>query len=188
MAEPAAVLFGGATGWFLMRNSEAFRRIQAAFMLRTPLAGNILRKNHQASFCKLLYLLTVSGVPLLTGIEMLREIITFYSYQQSFTRIADGLRRGRLLSASLEEYPALYDRKLMMLLRVGEETNRLPQMLLRQSDELTSDLERRLKQLGLILEPMLILFVGILVAIVFISMYMPMFKLGGVVGRVKRRT
>ncbi|GHV01680.1 general secretion pathway protein GspF [Bacteroidia bacterium] len=177
----AAVLLGGAAGYLLLREQESFRRAQAALLMYTPLVGNIIRKNNQAHFCKLLYLLTASGVPLLTGIEMLREIITFYPYRQSFGQIADGLRRGRLLSASLEEYPMLYDRKLVILLRVGEETNRLPQMLRKQSDELTRELEYRLRQLGSMLEPLLILFVGLLVAIVLISMYLPMFKLGGAI-------
>ena len=82
----------------------------------------------------------------------------------------------------MERYPALYDPKFTTLVRVGEETHRLPQMLKRQGDELTSELEYSLKQLGTLLEPLLILFVGVLVAVILISMYLPMFKLGGVMG------
>ncbi len=167
---------------YSMRRNEEIQRGMAYVLLRLPLAGSILKKNYQAHFCKLLYLLTSSGVPLLHGITMLRSIITFYPYRQSLGSVADGLARGKLFSAGLECYPSLYEKRLTTLLRVGEETNRLPQMLQKQGDDLTRELEYKLKQLGAMLEPILILIVGILVAVILISMYLPMFKLGGVMG------
>lgn len=165
---------------YLRRNDQKVRSVTANIMLRTPLLGGVLRKNYQAHFCKLLYLLVSSGVPLLNGITMLSDIITFYPYQCSFKNICLGLRRGELFYANLEQYPTLYDRKLITLLRVGEETNRLPEMLRKQGADLTLELEYRLRQLGNMLEPSLILFVGIIVAVILVSMYMPMFKLGGI--------
>ena len=113
---------------------------------------------------------------------MLPEVITFYPYQQSFVRIGSGLEQGESFAANVGRYPGLYDRKLAALIRVGEETNRLPEMLSNQADALTRDLEYRIRQLGSMLEPVLILFVGVLVAIILISMYMPMFRLGGIMG------
>lgn len=172
---------GGGIVWHY-RAADPVRRMAAAGILRLPLIGRLVRKNQEARFCKLLYLLYGSGVPLLQGIEMLEDIITFYPYQQSFAAICNGLRRGELFAASLEPYAALYNKKLIMLIRVGEETNRLEQMLLREGEELTQGLEHELKQLGNFLEPVLILGVGALVAVVLIAMYMPMFKLGGVMG------
>jgi len=164
------------------REQPAVRSALATVVLRLPLVGNIVRKNYQANFCKLLYLLTSSGVPLLYGLEMLESIITFYPYQLSFGKIGQALRRGELFAANMEKYPALYSRKLTTLLRVGEETNRLPEMLRKQGEELTRELEHNLKQLGSFLEPVLILLIGILVAVILISMYLPMFKLGGIMG------
>ena len=68
------------------------------------------------------------------------------------------------------------------MIRVGEETNRLPEMLRRQGEVLTEELEFRIKRMGALLEPALILLVGLLVAVILISMYMPMFRLGGIMG------
>ena len=65
---------------------------------------------------------------------------------------------------------------------MGEETNRLPEMLRRQGEVLTEELEFRIKRMGALLEPALILLVGLLVAVILISMYMPMFRLGGIMG------
>lgn len=78
----------------------------------------------------------------------------------------------------MEEYRYIYDYKLITLIRVGEETNRLAGMLANQSKDMASELEHELKQLGNILEPVLIIGVGGIVAFVLIAMYMPMFQLG----------
>lgn len=166
----------------ICQKTDRVRLLVAKVVLKIPLVGVLIRKNYQARFCKLLYLLYSSGVPLLRGVEMLRDIITFYPYQRSFDTICDGLKRGELFADKLGEFPGIYDRKLFTLVRVGEETNRLGDMLLKQGEDLTRELEHKLKQLGSMMEPILILCVGGLVAIVLISMYLPMFKLGGVIG------
>lgn len=173
---------GGGGLLYAFRERASVRSMLSRLAMAIPVAGAILRKNNQASFCKLLYLLTSSGVPLLSGIVMLRSIIRFYPYECSFDSIAKGLESGESFSANLEKFPRLYEKKLVTLLRVGEETGRLPQMLQKQGEDLTKELEHRLRGLGNILEPTLILFVGALVAVILISMYLPMFKLGGIMG------
>jgi type IV pilus assembly protein PilC len=177
------LVIGGAGAFlYVFRAKDEVRAALARLVLSIPVAGEIVRKSHQASFCKLLYLLIGSGVPLLSGIVMLRSIIRFYPYQRSLESIAHGLERGESFSGNLEKFATLYDRRLVTLLRVGEETGRLPQMLQKQGDDLTRELEHRLRGLGNILEPVLILLVGGLVAVILISMYLPMFRLGGIMG------
>lgn len=164
------------------RNRKEVQRWTAEILLRLPVAGAIIRKNHQAQFCKLLCLLSSSGVPLLAGVGMLSDVIAFYPYRQSFAEICRALEQGELFSSCLARFPTLYDRKLTALVCVGEETNRLPEMLRRQGDALTEELEYRIKRMGSLLEPALIMLVGLLVAVILISMYMPMFRLGGIMG------
>lgn len=174
----AVVCFGVAVLLSAYGRTNSVRRMRSQILLRLPLVGSLLKKHYQSHFCKLMYLLYSSGVPLLQGVEMLRDIITFYPYQQSFGTICDGLNNGESFAGNVAKFPELYDRKLTILLRVGEETNRLSDMLRKQGEDLSAELEHKLKQLGSMLEPILILLVGILVAIVLISMYLPMFKLG----------
>ncbi len=189
-AQEWAVLCGSPDSILLAaRNGPPLQRT----VLVSPFTEVVLKKvyNHISGFnrqhtvaqvCKLLFLLTSSGVPLLSGIVMLRSIVRFYPYQCSLDAIARGLERGENLSANLEKFPRLYERKLATLLRVGEETGRLPQMLQKQGEDLTRELEHRLRGLGNVLEPAMILVVGALVAVILISMYLPMFKLGGIMG------
>lgn len=180
------VLLALAAGFFFFfyrwGKRDAVQAFFSAILLRIPVIGPTVRLNQQARFCKLLRLLYCSGIPMLHALELLQDIITFYPYRQSLRCICEDLRRGELFADALARFPQIYDRKLCALLRVGEETNRLGQMFEKQSESLTQSLEHRLKQLGNFLEPVLILGVGCLVALVLIAMYLPMFKLGGVTG------
>lgn len=176
------LLAGAGIFWGIYGKTDRVQSVAVRVLLKIPGIGVLIRKNHQARFCKLLYLLYGSGVPLLNGIAMLRDIITFYPYRQSFLRMGQELQQGKRFADTLALFPALYDRKLVTLVRVGEETNRLGDMLRKQEDDLTRALEHELKQLGNLLEPVLILCVGGLVAWVLVSMYLPMFRLGGVIG------
>ncbi len=160
--------------------TEFFQRTVSGFCLRIPRIGAILRKSYEVRICRLLYLLYGSGVPLLKALGLLEEIILFYPYRKSFREVGRGLCEGKSFAGELARYPLIYNRKLVALLQVGEETNRLGEMFKRQSEELTEELDYKLKQLGNLAEPLLVLLVGILVALVLIAMYMPMFKLGNV--------
>ena len=156
--------------------------LSKAFPAYAAVAGEIIRKNMQAQCCKLLDLLCAAGVPLLAGVGMLREVIGFHPYRKSFDEIERRLERGDAFAETLARFPDLYDRKLTALVRVGEQTNRLPEMLRRQGETLTEELEYAIRRMGAMLEPALILLVGILVAVILIAMYMPMFSLGGIMG------
>lgn len=157
---------------------EEYRRITSEFCLKIPLIGRLIRVHYQAQFCKLLYLLVSSEVSLLTSLSMLESIICFYPYSRSFNKMSDGLRRGESFSDNMDNFRDLYGTKLLTLIRVGEETNSLDEMLLNQSKDITEELEHELKQLGNVLEPILILIIGAIVAFILIAMYMPMFQLG----------
>lgn len=178
----AAVAVGVGVILFRNRRSEMLQARSDALLLRLPVAGKLVRKNIQAQFCRLLCLLCSSGVPLLTGVEMLGGVVGFHPYRRSFGFLCRHLEQGESFASGLERFPLLYDRKLVALIRVGEETNRLPEMLLRQGDALTEETEHLIRRLGALLEPLLILLVGLLVAVILIAMYMPMFRLGGIMG------
>ncbi len=165
----------------LYGKTERYEQVTSTLLLRIPFISHLIRKHYQAQFCKLLYLLVSSDIPLLRSLTMLESIIHFYPYRKSFADIANGLKRGDSFSKGMEKYKEINGFKLITLIRVGEETNRLAAMLSSQSKEITSELEHELKQLGNILEPVLILGVGSIVAFVLIAMYMPMFQLGQVI-------
>ena len=156
---------------------EQVRRITGTMLLRLPIIGDIIRKNNEVRICKLLDLLCSSGIPLLAGVTMIAEATEFYPYRRSLSEIARMLEQGISFADAMARYPELYERRLAALVRVGEQTNRLRQMLRRLGDTLTDELEHAIRRMGTIAEPSLILLVGTLVAVILIAMYLPMFKL-----------
>lgn len=178
------ILFCGGIGmlWYMNREKPRVQSLLTTMWMRLPLIGTIVRKNYESQTCRLLHLLISSGVPLLTAVLMLRDVVEFWPYRQSFGFIAHMLERGESFVDGLAHFPNLYDRKLLALVHVGEETGRLPEMLCRRADTLTIELEYAIRRMGSMLEPLLILLVGILVAIILIAMYLPMFSLGGIMG------
>lgn len=163
------------------QRNEKIVKFRSKIILNMPYIGHMVSLHYQSNFCKLLFLLYSSGIPLLHSIEMLADIITFYPYSKSFTSMAKGICNGGSFSDNVAKFPRLFDNRLVTLLQVGEETNNLSAMLDKYGKELGIRLEYRIKQIGSIMEPLLILFIGILVATILISMYLPMFKLGTVI-------
>ena len=88
------------------------------------------------------------------------------------------IERGQSLTDSIGRYENLFGKRLLVLLKVGEETNSLEQILLTQANDSNAELEHEIKQLNNIVEPFLILTIGFIVAFVLIAMYMPMFRMG----------
>lgn len=166
----------------LFGETDKYKRISSNLLLGIPFIGGLIRTHYQAQFCKLLYLLVSSDVPLLQSLDLLKKIIRFYPYAQSFDVISEGLKSGDTFSENLSKYQNIYGNKLTALITVGEETNCLDKMFSSLSNDITQELEHKLKRLGSILEPILILCIGTIVAFVLIAMYLPMFKLGQTIG------
>lgn len=158
--------------------TDKYKRITSNLLLHIPLIGNLLKSHYQAQFCKLLYLLISSDVQLTVSLDMLKDIIRFYPYSQSFISISEGLKQGETFSENLDKFKSIYGNKLTALIHVGEETNCLDKMFSNLYNDITQELEHKLKRLGSILEPILILCIGTIVGFVLIAMYLPMFKLG----------
>lgn len=162
----------------LWGETDEYKKITSEMLLRIPLIGNLIKTHYQAQFCKLLYLLISSDVQLTVSLDMLKDIISFYPYSQSFKIISEGLKQGDTFSENLDKFKNIYGHKLTALIHVGEETNCMDKMFSNLYNDITQELEHKLKRLGSILEPILILCIGTIVGFVLIAMYLPMFKLG----------
>lgn len=165
---------------FLLRDNITYRHITSKVALKLPIVGGILGKIYQATFCNLMYLLTTSKVPLLDSIRLMGDVIQFYPYQQAFTQIQEELIIGTPLSQSIARH-SIFEKRLVALVKVGEEVNKLDDMFGKLYLQQTTELEHRIKIVGNVLEPILIILVGIFVAFVLVAMYLPMFRLGSTI-------
>lgn len=158
--------------------TDIYQELKAKILFGVPVLGEILKKVELSRFTRILHLLVSSEVPLLQSLELVSEIMQFVPYRRAMTRASTEVLSGLPIYAALSESPELFDKKTLVMLKVGEETASMDKMLKSLSDDITEDLNYRIKQLNNTLEPVMILIIGIVVAFVLISMYLPMFKLG----------
>lgn len=162
----------------LYGKTEYYQDIKAIILFKMPILGGLLKKVELSRFTRIMYLLVSSEVPILQSLELVSEIMQYMPYRRAMTKAIAEVESGMLLYAALSKNPELFDKKTLVLLKVGEETASLDNMLKSLSVDISEDLNYKIKQLNNTLEPVMILVIGIIVAFVLISMYLPMFKLG----------
>ena len=161
-----------------LRNSEKYRRLSSRAILKLPIAGELVKKYQISRFCRLMHLMTGSGIPVLQALRMMSGIMTFHPFSESIRHVCETIEKGGNLADGIADDEYLYGKRFVVLIRVGEETSSLDHMFKTQAEDAASELEFGIRQMNSIIEPALILFIGIIVAFVLISMYLPMFKLG----------
>lgn len=164
----------------LMKLQE-YRRISSMILLKIPFFGELIRKMYLAQFTQALALLSSAKIPILQSIQLTKMMIDFYPLKQALEGIETMILNGKSLSDSAAPF-SLFDRKMVSLLKVAEETNKSEFVFERLANQYNNDVQYQSKMLSTILEPIIILVLGALVAIILVAMYLPMFKLSTVIG------
>jgi general secretion pathway protein F len=143
--------------------------------LKLPLIGDLVRKIETARFARTLGTLVRSGVPILQALSLTRNIIGNTAVARSMGRVYDRVQGGERMSRPLAEtghFPSM----AVQMITVGEESGRLEEMLLRVADNYEKMVRNSVKRLVGMLEPALILVMGVVVGFIVISMLMAIFS------------
>lgn len=165
-----------AAGWFWVRSGQGSRALDA-LRYRLPVFGSIWMKYQVAMFSRTLSTLLSGGLPLVPSLETASQSINSYKIGQSVGHAARRVREGRSLAFSLEETEFFPDLAIEMV-EVGESTGALPTMLNSVAEFFEEDVQTALAALMQLIEPIILLFMGVTVAFVLISLYLPIFSLG----------
>lgn len=177
-ALPFIIVIALITIWlYRQKNKVWFRKNMAKLMLKTPVLGQLVRKIYLSRFCSSMALLTGSKVSLTRSLELCRQMVAFYPIEQSLMTVERSILMGAPLHQSLGQH-AIYDRKLISLIKVGEEVNRLPDFFVKIAEQYQEEIEHQSASLSTVLEPFIIIFLGIFVGLILIAMYLPLFQLG----------
>jgi type IV pilus assembly protein PilC len=103
-------------------------------------------------------------------------MIGFYPFEQALNTIESDILHGRLLNQSMAQFP-VFDKRMLALTRIAEEVNKLDKVFAKLNTQYSEELEHQIGLIGSVLEPTMIVIVGILVAVILISMYLPLFQL-----------
>jgi general secretion pathway protein F len=136
--------------------------------LRTPLLGDLVAKVEMARFSRTLGTLLKNGVPLLSALTIVKETMTNRVMANAVNEVADNLKAGEGLAEPLMEAGA-FPRLAVHMIRVGEETGQLQDMLLQVADTYDGEVQSTVARLLSLLEPILILGLGVIIAGIIMS-------------------
>ncbi|QDW25178.1 hypothetical protein FFJ24_010295 [Pedobacter sp. KBS0701] len=120
--------------------------------------------------------LTETNTPLLQALELVRQMITFYPVERSLRLAQEDILLGSSLSSALSKYD-FYPAKFIQMIRIAEEVNKLEHFFEQLSQQYTEEVEYKTNAISGLLEPLIIIFLGLVVGVILIAMYLPMFQM-----------
>jgi general secretion pathway protein F len=159
-----------------MLKNPAFRERFDAAWLNLPVVGRLARGYNAARFAGTLAMLSAAGVPILKALQAAAETLSNRALRRDALDALVLVREGAPLASALSQkkrFPGL----LSMFARLGEQTGQLPQMLDRAARQLSNEVQRRAMALATILEPLLIVVMGLVVMLIVLAVLMPIIQL-----------
>ncbi len=160
-------------------NMESGRLYFDSLKLRVVYIKDLIRKTEVARFANTLGVLIKSGVPILSALSIVKEIIGNRVISDSLTEVLRGLKEGEGISKPLKltnQFPPL----ALHMIVVGEETGKLDDMLLKVSERYERDVKNTVKRLLALVEPVMILIMGVVIGFIVISMLMAIFSINDI--------
>ena len=169
-----------AIGFRYWYRSPAGRAFWDRHILRFPIIGDLLVKHHTIQFSRTLATVIAGGTPLIDALKIVRRAVTNRSLSAGLATAIEQVQEGAVLATALEKSNVL-PRMALEMIAVGEETGSLETMLRDVAEFHEAELDQRLSQVTTWIEPALMLIMGLIVAVVVIIMYLPIFQAAGTV-------
>jgi general secretion pathway protein F len=173
------VVLGIVLMWRVWTSTAEGRLAWDRWVLRLPIVGPLATKIEAARFTRTLGTMLKSGVPVLGAMAVVGDMMSNQAVGGAVGRVAEGVKRGGTLAAGMQEHTAFPSLAVHMV-RVGEETGRLEEMLLKVADTFETDVRSELKRVLGLLEPAIIVGMGVLVAFIVVAMLLAIFSINDV--------
>jgi type IV pilus assembly protein PilC len=179
------ILFAGAGlvyGWFYFIKTPVGRKFWDTYRIRLPVFGSIAHKICLARFTRTLASLVRSGVPILEVLQIVSQTVGNVVMEKAIKTAAVDIERGENISTALGKHP-IFPTMIIRMVTAGEQTGKIDNMLERIADFLDDEIETTLSGLTALIEPILIVFLGVVVGGMVICMFLPIFKLPEIVSK-----
>jgi type IV pilus assembly protein PilC len=176
----ALVLLGGIAAVLmackLAARTRGGRVVADSLKLRLPLFGDLLRKTAISRFSRTLGTLITSGVPILQALNITRETAGNMVLARAIGQVHDSVKEGESIAQPLETSGA-FPPMVISMIDVGEETGQLPEMLLKIAEVYDDEVDNSVAALTSVLEPMMIVFLAVIVGTIVIALFMPLISI-----------
>src|SRR5450631_3032958 len=166
---------------YTLRRSRPMQRGLDRIMLKFPIIGPILVKSAIARFARTLSTMFAAGVPLVEAMQSVAGATGNIVYEEGTLRMKDEVATGQRLQRAMEN-TGLFPNMVVQMIAVGEESGSLDTMSSKVAEFYEAEVDNAVDSMSSLLEPLIMAILGILVGGMVIAMYLPIFKLGSVVG------
>jgi type IV pilus assembly protein PilC len=176
---------GGLTyAWLYFIKTKAGREFWDTRRLKLPIFGAIAHKICLARFTRTLASLIRSGVPILEVLQIVSQTVGNVVMEKAIKVASQDIERGEGISNALAKHP-IFPSMIIRMITAGEQTGKIDNMLERISDFLDEEIETTLSGLTSLIEPLLIVFLGVVIGGMVICMFLPIFKMSQIVNMRK---
>jgi type IV pilus assembly protein PilC len=161
--------------------TPAGRKLMDTLFLKLPVVGVLIRKVSVAKFTRTLGTMISSGVPIMDGLEIVAKTAGNKVVEEAIYKVRQAISEGKTMADPLGE-SGVFPPMVVQMIAVGEATGAMDTMLNKVADFYDDEVDDAVGNLTAMMEPLLMLFLGVTVGGLVIAMYLPIFKLAGAVG------
>ena len=176
-----AIGFGLWFFFYTWKRSEKMQATMDRIMLKLPIFGEVIRKATLARFAKTLSTMFAAGVPLVEALDSVAGASGNRVYYDATKKIQSEISTGTSLTVAMQN-TSVFPNMMLQMTAIGEESGALDSMLSKVADFYEEEVDEAVDGLASLMEPIIMVVLGVLIGGLVIAMYMPIFKLGQVVG------
>ncbi len=175
------VLFGGIYAFFYFwKRSEKMQMFMDRLALRLPVFGEVIRKATLARWTRTLSTMFAAGVPLVEALDSVGGASGNYIYREATKQIKADVSTGSSLTVAMQN-TGVFPNMAVQMISIGEESGQIDAMSGKVADFYEQEVDDAVERLSSLMEPMIMVVLGVLIGGIIVAMYLPIFKLGSVV-------
>lgn len=164
-----------------MKRSETFKNSVEKYLLKVPIVGDLVQKAAVARYARVLSTTFAAGVPLVEALESVAGAVGNYVYRTAVLRIRDEVSSGQQMHFAMKS-TGVFPNMVIQMTSIGEESGSLDGMLDKAASYYEDEVDNAVDNMTALIEPMMMVFLGVVIGGLIMAMYLPIFKMGEVVG------
>jgi len=171
------VIFMTTFVWFIKQKFS--RPITHSILLKTPIIKKIIKESNLARFCRTLGMLIKSGLNIDEALEITKTTLGNYYYYQSVSEISRRVSKGSKITEALVDFKDLYPEIAIQMIKVGERSGNLEETLFYLAGFYEKEVDNSAKSLSVVIEPIMLIVIGVVVAFLALSIITPIYQITG---------
>lgn len=176
------IIIGAAAGIFFLFRAKFMGKYVDFLIVRLPLVGNLAKELNTARTTRTISSLLSSGVSIVRAVEIAKDVVQNVYYRNILDEAKVAIEKGAPFSEAFKSHEKLYPVMMSEMVQVGEETGNLSDMLLQVAVFYEGEIDNKTKNLSTIIEPVLMVLIGVFVGFFAISMISPLYSILGEIG------